>query len=254
MTCVIESLSLHFSLSLSRDSNVSLKDLLPPLSLSLINPNEKKVENETTLSLSLSHESRPKPEMPSPLRNGTNNHQHRNQFVSTVSERKIRRVNCLLLLFRLAAFSFSLAAAVFTVSNSSRSSGSSPSWLDFLSFRFLFAANAIVTVYSLFELSAAIWEIIKGPTLLPESIQLWFDFAHDQVFTYMLLSAGVSASMDASKLKQGPTCQGNGNSFCIQAYISVGLCFAGFLFLALSCLASGFRLVCFVATGSRFPV
>lgn len=45
----------------------------------------------------------------------------------------------------------------------------------------MFAANGIVAVYSLFEMGASIWEILKGATLLPESLQLWFDFSHDQV-------------------------------------------------------------------------
>ncbi|KAF3329994.1 CASP-like protein 4C1 [Carex littledalei] len=191
--------------------------------------------------------------MPSPLRNGNGTrNRHLDLFVSTVSERKIRRLNYLLLLFRLASFSFSLASAVFTLSNSSPSR----SQLDFLSFRLLFAANAIVAVYSLFQMGAASWEIIKGPTLLPESAQLWFDFSHDQVFAYLVLGAGVAGAAETGRqrLTQGPICQGDGESYCIQADISVALGFAGFLFLALATLASGFRLVCFLATGSRFPM
>ncbi|KAJ1688629.1 hypothetical protein LUZ63_012784 [Rhynchospora breviuscula] len=220
--------------------------------------------------------------MPSPLRNGigTNNNNmvahmavaspsplrhpnHHHHFMSTVSQRKMRRLNYLVLLFRLAAFSFSLASAVFTLSNSNSNNNNnnnnnhsnSTSWLNFLSFRFLFAANAIVAVYSLFEMAASLWEILKGgSTLLPESAQLWFDFSHDQVFAYMALAAGVAGAAEAGRLKQGPTCQGDGQSFCIQADISVALGFAGFLFLALATLSSGFRLVCFLATGSRFPM
>ncbi|KAJ4734075.1 CASP-like protein [Rhynchospora pubera] len=208
--------------------------------------------------------------MPSPLRNGigTNNMvahmamaspsplRHHHHFMSTVSQRKMRRLNYLVLLFRIAAFSFSLASAVFTLSNSnSNNHSNSTSWLNFLSFRFLFAANAIVAIYSLFEMAASLWEILKGgSTLLPESAQLWFDFSHDQVFAYMALAAGVAGAAEAGRLKQGPTCQGDGQSFCIQADISVVLGFAGFLFLALATLSSGFRLICFLATGSRFPM
>ncbi|KAJ3683968.1 hypothetical protein LUZ61_013132 [Rhynchospora tenuis] len=197
---------------------------------------------------------------PSPLRqypNNNNHHHHHHQFMSTVSQRKMRRLNYLLLLFRLASFSFSLASAVFTLSNSNNKNNNnhSTSWLDFLSFRFLFAANAIVAVYSLFEMAASLWEILKGgSTLLPESAQLWFDFSHDQVFAYMVLAAGVAGAAEAGRLKQGPSCQGDGQSFCIQADISVTLGFAGFLFLALATVSSGFRLVCFLATGSRFPM
>jgi hypothetical protein len=48
-------------------------------------------------------------------------------------------------------------------------------------FRFVVAANAIVAVYSLFEMCASVWEISRGATLFPEVLQVWFDFGHDQV-------------------------------------------------------------------------
>lgn len=51
----------------------------------------------------------------------------------------------------------------------------------------MLAANAIVTVYSLFEMGASVWEISSGFTLLPEIIQVWFDFGHDQVPSLSLL-------------------------------------------------------------------
>lgn len=49
------------------------------------------------------------------------------------------------------------------------------------------AANAIVAVYSLFEMVASVWEISRDTTLFPESLQVWFDFGHDQVQTLTLL-------------------------------------------------------------------
>jgi len=49
------------------------------------------------------------------------------------------------------------------------------------------AANAIVAVYSLFEMVASVWEISRDTTLFPESLQVWFDFGHDQVQTLNLL-------------------------------------------------------------------
>lgn len=49
--------------------------------------------------------------------------------------------------------------------------------------RFVFAANAIVALYSLFEMVASVWEISRGATLFPEILQVWFDFGHDQVHT-----------------------------------------------------------------------
>ncbi|KAI0509852.1 hypothetical protein KFK09_010449 [Dendrobium nobile] len=193
--------------------------------------------------------------MPSPLRNGdlqspAVGHHRQIPFQSTVSEQKLRRLNALILLLRFAAFCFSLAAAIFMASNSSRSQGS-PSWLHFPSFRYVLAANSIVSIYCLFEMCASVWEILKGETLLPEPVQLWFDFSHDQVFAYMLLAAEATGTGVARDLHGHGSCDAAG-AFCVQAYISVALGFGGFAFLALSALLSGFRVACFVITGSRF--
>lgn len=49
------------------------------------------------------------------------------------------------------------------------------------------AANAMIADYSLLELRASIREILRGTTIMPESVQLWFDFAHDQVRLLSLL-------------------------------------------------------------------
>ncbi|XP_008802776.1 CASP-like protein 4C1 [Phoenix dactylifera] len=195
--------------------------------------------------------------MSSPLRNGDTPPPRlpspavgRHHFHSTVSEKKIRRLNALILLLRLAAFCFSLAAAIFMATNSSRSPGSH-SWLHFHPFRLVLASNAIVAVYSFFEMVSSIWEILKGVTLFPEPLQLWFDFSHDQVFAYLLLAAEAAATVEAQGLKGAHTCSPE-SAFCVQAYISVALGFAGFAFLALAALGSGFRVACYVITGSRF--
>ncbi|THU46257.1 hypothetical protein C4D60_Mb09t03040 [Musa balbisiana] len=151
------------------------------------------------------HPRLPSPAAATPLHHYNHNHNHNYpSFRSTVSEQKIRRLNLLILLLRLAAFCFSLSAAVFTAANSSRSASSPYSWLSVDSFRVMFAANAIVAVYSLLEI-------------------------------------GCTADKPAA-------------SFCVQAYISVALGFAGFAFLALSALVSGFRVASYVLTGSRFPL
>jgi hypothetical protein len=55
-------------------------------------------------------------------------------------------------------------------------------------FRFVVAANAIVALYSLFEMCASVWEISRGATLFPEVLQVWFDFGHDQVSTQFRFS------------------------------------------------------------------
>ncbi|XP_022746418.1 CASP-like protein 4C1 [Durio zibethinus] len=171
------------------------------------------------------------------------------RFHSTVTLRKLRRFHSLILVFRLAAFTFSLASSVFMVTNSRGSD--SPHWFDFDAFRFVFAANAIVALYSLFEMGVSIWEISTGATLFPEILQVWFDFGHDQVFAYLLLSADSAGTALAKALKGTATCT-TSNSFCVQSDISVALGFAGFLFLGLSSLLSGFRVACYIINGSRF--
>ncbi|KAL8093400.1 CASP-like protein 4C2 [Apium graveolens] len=180
-----------------------------------------------------------------------NHYQHTPpHFHSTVSLQKLRRFNTLIFVFRLATFSFSFASAVFMLTNSR--GDSSPHWHDFDAFRFVVAANAIVAVYSLFEMGASVWEISRGATVFPEVLQVWFDFAHDQVFAYLLLSANAAGTSLARTLNgMVDTCTAS-NAFCVQADISISLGFAGFLFLGMLCLLSGFRVVSFIINGSRF--
>lgn len=51
----------------------------------------------------------------------------------------------------------------------------------FLGCRFVFVANAIVALYSVFEMGTCVWEFSREATLWPEAFQVWFDFGHDQV-------------------------------------------------------------------------
>ncbi|XP_019057722.1 PREDICTED: CASP-like protein 4C1 isoform X2 [Tarenaya hassleriana] len=119
--------------------------------------------------------------------------------------------------------------------------------------RFVLVANAIVAVYSVFELGASVWEISRETTVWPEAFQVWFDFGHDQAFTYMLLAGGSGAAGVARTMRGSETCAENA-AFCTQTYISLGLGFASFLFLAFSSCLSGFRVASFLITGSRFHV
>ncbi|XP_031487469.1 LOW QUALITY PROTEIN: CASP-like protein 4C1 [Nymphaea colorata] len=180
-------------------------------------------------------------------------------FHSTVSLQKLRRFNTLALVFRVVAFCFLLASTVFMAMDSHASP--SPRWFDHHAFRYLVAVNSIIAVYSFFEMGAALWEMLNGNTLMPETIQLWFDFTHDQAFAYLLFSANSSATTLTQNLRGGQLCSGSSGSscggsdaFCIQSYISIALGFVAFLFLAASTVLSGFRLACFITTGSRFHV
>lgn len=56
------------------------------------------------------------------------------RFQSTVSIHKLRRFNILILVFRFAAFCFSLAAAIFMLTNSKGSD--LPRWQDFEAYRY----------------------------------------------------------------------------------------------------------------------
>uniref|UniRef100_A0A0D3HVV0 CASP-like protein n=1 Tax=Oryza barthii TaxID=65489 RepID=A0A0D3HVV0_9ORYZ len=135
-----------------------------------------------------------------------------------------RRLAGVMLLLRLASLCFAVAAAAFAATDGAA--------LRAAPFRFLLAANAIVAVYSAFEVAAAAWEVAGGATLLPEAMQLWFDFGHDQA----------------------ATCGSHGGgTACVQGDIAVGLGFAGFAAVAAAAAASGYRLACFLATGSRSP-
>ncbi|XP_043701851.1 CASP-like protein 4C1 [Telopea speciosissima] len=192
------------------------------------------------------------PPPPSSLRNGETPPRMPSapHFHSTMSIQKLRRFNTLILVFRFASFCFSFAAAIFMITNSHGSHGS-PSWRDFEAFRFVLAANAIVALYSLAEMGASIWEILRGTTFFPETVQVWFDFGHDQVFAYLLLSADAAGTALVRTFRGGDTCT-TVNTFCVQSYISIGLGFVGFLFLGFSSLLSGFRVVSFIINGSRF--
>ncbi|ONI24294.1 hypothetical protein PRUPE_2G232700 [Prunus persica] len=170
-------------------------------------------------------------------------------FHSTVSLRKLRRFNYLILVFRIASFSFSLASFIFMLSTSR--GPNSPRWYHFDAFRLVVGANAIVALYSLFEMVASVWEISRGATVFSEVLQVWFDFGHDQVFAYLLLSADSAGTALARVLKGRDTCTA-WNAFCIQADVAIALGFVGFLFLGFSSLLSGFRVACFIIKGSRF--
>uniref|UniRef100_A0A7N0ZV38 CASP-like protein n=1 Tax=Kalanchoe fedtschenkoi TaxID=63787 RepID=A0A7N0ZV38_KALFE len=112
-------------------------------------------------------------------RNGNGSDLPNPHFHSTVSLHKLRRLNLLILFLRFATFCFCFASAVFMLTNSRWSD--SPHWSDYDAFRFVMAAALIVALYSLFETGASVWEISKGTTLFPETLQVWFDFGHDQV-------------------------------------------------------------------------
>ncbi|KAK1415575.1 hypothetical protein QVD17_31358 [Tagetes erecta] len=193
-------------------------------------------------------------ESPSPRPRIHQTHPHDTPlFQSTVSQSNLRRFNYWILIFRLSAFCFSLSASVFilTINAAAAYSPDSPRWYRFGAFRFVFAANAIAAVYSFFQIGASVWEIYSGCTLFSEYSQVWFDFGHDQVFAYLLLSAGSAGTELARQLREVDTCRAN-NAFCIQSDVALALGFAGFLSVLISCLLSGFRVVCFIIKGSRF--
>lgn len=183
-----------------------------------------------------------------PARNGDTPPENR-AFRSTLSAQKLRRFGYLILAFRLAAFCFTFASAAFMLTNSR---GDSLRWHRFDAFRFVFAANTIVSLYSLFEMVASVWEFSRGVTLFPEVLQVWFDFGHDQVFAYLLLSADSAGTALAAVMRRDmDTCRAS-SGFCLQADIAIALGFVGFLFLGFSSLLSGFRVACFIINGSRF--
>ncbi|CAN4090109.1 unnamed protein product [Withania somnifera] len=177
---------------------------------------------------------------------------HFHHYSSGVSVNKLRRFNILIVIFRFASFSFSLASAIFMFTNCRRGDDL-PQWHHFDAFRFVAVAGAIVALYSLFEVGASVWEISRCATVFPEVVQVWFDFGHDQIFAYPLLSAGSAGMSLARTLRRMDTCTVN-NALRVQSDISIAFGFAGFMFLGFSSLLSGFRIVSFIVNGSRFHV
>ncbi|ERN07811.1 hypothetical protein AMTRI_Chr08g204360 [Amborella trichopoda] len=183
-------------------------------------------------------------------------------FQSTVSVQKLRRFNSLILIFRLVTFCFSLASTVFMAMNSHIPNGDAAgewvSWTNYDAFRYVVAGNAIICLYSLVQMGATIWEILKGTTILPETIQVWFDFSHDQAFAYLLFCANSAGTVMAQALRSGSAWVGQEhscnevNAFCIQSAVSISLGFGGAVFLAASTLLSGFKVACWIINGSRF--
>lgn len=149
----------------------------------------------------------------------------------------------LLLVLRVAALCASAAAAAVVAAT-----GGGGALLGRAPFRLLLAADAIVAVYSALESAAAAWEVATGGTPLPEAVQLWFDFGHDQGFGYMALAAAAVAARDVAA-----GCGGGGGAACgARGEAAVVLGFAAFAFLAMAALVTGFRVASFLATGSRF--
>ncbi|KAL8166815.1 hypothetical protein V2J09_008314 [Rumex salicifolius] len=129
--------------------------------------------------------SSPRPRLPPPIPLMSTPSPHPT-FHSSASSPKLRRFDSITLVFRVVTFIFSFSSAVFMLTNSRPASSDYDSdalhWFDYDAFRFVFAAGAIVALYSLLEMIASICEITRRTTLFPEFLQVWFDFGHDQAF------------------------------------------------------------------------
>lgn len=174
---------------------------------------------------------------------------------SPTTSRLHHKADALLLLLRLVTLAFSLASLLLMVTNTSYLPRHSVKWFNFDAYRYVFAASAIVCIYSLAEIGLGIWYLCKGRMLMPDSLAHWFDFGHDQGFAYLIFSACSAGTAVAHNVREGHIlilgvygCQ-EAKSFCTKAEISIGLAFAAFLFIALSSLVSGFRLARWLIIG-----
>nr|P0DI23.1 RecName: Full=CASP-like protein 4C1; Short=PaCASPL4C1 [Pteridium aquilinum subsp. aquilinum] len=170
------------------------------------------------------------------------------------------KANTALLLLRLLTFAFSLASLVIMATNSATTTATAGrhrtvNWVDFDTYRYVLAACAIVCLYSFAEIGLGLWYLLKGRMVMPESMAHWFDFGHDQGFAYLIFSACSGATAVAHNLRErhilihGMYGCDEANSFCMKAEISIGLAFGAFLFIALSSLLSGYRLVKWLILG-----
>ncbi|KAJ4719850.1 CASP-like protein [Melia azedarach] len=144
-------------------------------------------------------------------------------FQSTLSIQKLRRFNSLILVFRLGAFCFSFAASVFMVTNSRGSN--SPHWYDYDAFRFVFAANAIVAIYSLFEMGRLNLGNFQRNHFLPRNLTSLVRFRTRSGFRIPAAVGGLGGDRVGEDIERDGRVYGHKCFLCAVRYIGgFGIC------------------------------
>lgn len=105
-------------------------------------------------------------------------------------------------------------------------------------FRYCISVNLIGFLYSVAQTYDLVFTICTGKYVLRHQYRFYFDFAMDQILTYLLMSASSSA---ATRVDDWVANWGK-DPFPTMASVSVGLSFMSFIALAASTLISGYAL------------
>ncbi|XP_020578887.1 CASP-like protein 4B4 [Phalaenopsis equestris] len=138
------------------------------------------------------------------------------------------------LLLRALQFLFSLLSFVLMASNKHGD------WMNFdryEEYRYLLAISILVFLYSSAQLIRQVHRLSTGRDLMPARAGTIFDFAADQVAAYMMISALSAAIPMTNRMREGAD-----NLFTDASSASISMAFFAFLALAISALASGYKL------------
>ncbi|PSS30389.1 CASP-like protein [Actinidia chinensis var. chinensis] len=102
-------------------------------------------------------------------------------------------------------------------------------------FRYCLSVNVIGFVYNLAQALDLAHHLLTGKYFSQHPLRYYFDFAMDQILTYLLMSASSSA---ATRVEDWESNWGN-DKFTVMASASVGLSFTAFVAFAASSLISG---------------
>ncbi|ESQ27014.1 hypothetical protein EUTSA_v10019180mg [Eutrema salsugineum] len=115
-------------------------------------------------------------------------------------------------------------------------------WSFSPSYQFVVGACTATMLYSLFQLCLGAYRLLTGSLITPSRFQAWLYFITDQLFGYLMMSAG-SAGFGVTNLnKTGirhtplPDFCKTLSSFCNHVALSLLLVFLSFIFIASSCL------------------
>ncbi|KFK42384.1 hypothetical protein AALP_AA2G249100 [Arabis alpina] len=115
-------------------------------------------------------------------------------------------------------------------------------WSFSPSYQYVVGACTATVLYSLFQLCLGVYRLLTGSPITPSRFQAWLCFTSDQLFGYLMMSAGSAGSGVTNLNKTGirhtplPDFCKTLSSFCNHVALSLLLVFLSFLFLASSSL------------------
>ncbi|XP_023644170.1 CASP-like protein ARALYDRAFT_316979 isoform X2 [Capsella rubella] len=105
---------------------------------------------------------------------------------------------------------------------------------------YVVGACTATMLYSLFQLCFGVYRLLTGSPITPSRFQAWLCFTSDQLFGYLMMSAGSAGSGVTNLNKTGirhtplPDFCKTLSSFCNHVALSLLLVFLSFIFLASS--------------------